>query len=83
MTKTAWAAMWRAKNKIDGKQRMLLLQHGVVKLFATRGFCLNWIEENYSYIRHRPELRREPYGWMMPVPVSVAIVPLRKAKVTP
>ena len=83
MTTTAWAAMWRSRNKLNGSTRFLLRKQRVVQTFPTRELAREWIELEYGYIRDRRDLRREPHGWMMPVPVRVAIVPLRKAKVTP
>ena len=69
----AWAAEWHSRNLLDGDQRYLI---GVpvppyVKLFRTRRECQKWIETNYGYIRNRPDLRAEPYGWRMPRPVRV------------
>lgn len=43
------------------------------RLFLTRRACREWIERTHSYIKHRKDLREEPHGWRMPVPVRVVI----------
>lgn len=82
-----WAAQWRSENRIDGRRRHLIGTigtepkqptdgHGraMTALFLTRAECREWIERNFGYIREREDLRSEPHGWSLPVPVKVEIV---------
>ena len=42
-------------------------------LFNTRKEARKFIKENYSFIRTRKDLRKEPHGWRMPKPVKVNV----------
>jgi hypothetical protein len=69
-----WAAQWRSRNRLDGYCEHLCFEPvGIPKLFTTRAAARAWIKERYGYIAQRPDLRREPHGWMMPRPVRVKI----------
>jgi hypothetical protein len=82
----AWAIEWRSQNKLDGETRHIVWQHvpGLgqcdFRLFPTRKRCKEFIESMYSYIRRRPDLRREPHGLRMPRPVRVSVTRMRKRK---
>lgn len=41
--------------------------------FRTRRAAAAFIKDRYGYIAERADLRREPHGWKMPVPVRVRI----------
>ena len=73
--RSAWGAMWRSSNRLDGVTRHLLCENCVPKLFVTRADARQWIEEHYGYIRRRGDLKQEPHGWQMPVAVRVCITP--------
>jgi hypothetical protein len=70
-----WGVLWRSKNKLDGKQEVIMYNNGsgIPYLFTTRHEARLFIEQ-FSYIRDRPDLRREPHGWRMPKPVRVKIM---------
>jgi hypothetical protein len=68
-----WAVLWRYENKLDGAQEHLIYDYGVPKLFPTRRQARYYIANGYSYIKTRPDLRAEPHGWKMPIPVRVEI----------
>lgn len=83
---TAWAIKWRSKNRLDGKRSNLVGRYAfgvpdvpahmagyTLMAFKTRKDAQAHIREYYSYIKDRPDLRREPFGWMMPQPVRVRI----------
>lgn len=75
-THEAWAVMWRCQNRMDGYRAWLLgsPDHQCrTLLFDTRAAAREFIAEKYGYIRTRPDLRREPHGWEMPMPVKVKI----------
>jgi hypothetical protein len=68
-----WAALWRSRNKLDGEISHLMTVHCVPVLFRTARATTEWIREHYGYIATRKDLRAEPYGWRMPIPVRVEI----------
>lgn len=71
-----WAAMWRQRNKLDGIRLQLIYSECCTPvLFRTRKDAKAWIDREYGYIRSRADLRKEPHGWRMPVPVKVTVAP--------
>lgn len=69
-----WALVWRGENKIDGKRNHIINKNCVPLLFLTRQQAREYNEEHYGYIRQRPDLREEPHGWKMPLPIKVKVV---------
>ena len=70
-----WGGMWRSENKLDGKTQHLLNRGGGVPLlFRTRKEVREFINQDYGYIREREDLREEPHGWKMPIPVRVKVI---------
>jgi hypothetical protein len=72
----AWAVLWRSQNALDGYRHDFLgtNQHpSRTILFDTRKQAREFIVAHYGYIRHRADLRAEPHGWKMPVPIRVTI----------
>lgn len=73
-TERRWAAKWRSKNFIDGTtEHFIRFQEGQICVFTTRKDARDFITEKYGYIKDRPDLRKEPHGWKMPIPVRVEI----------
>lgn len=70
---TYWGALWRSKNKMDGAKTHLLLSDGLPVLFLTRDEAREYIKYHYGYIKYRADLRSEPHGWKMPIPVRVDV----------
>ena len=68
-----WAVRWRHKNKRDGAYAHWMWDGTRPYLFRTRREAREWIEASHGYIRQRPDLRAEPFGWKLPVPVRVAV----------
>ena len=68
-----WGALWRSDNMLDGKNRHLIYKDGLPHLFRTKKQCAAWIAQEFHYIRTRKDLRLEPYGWKMPIPIEVSI----------
>ena len=68
-----WGVMWYSRNKRDGVSEHLICQECVPVLFATRRLARQWILRNYGYIKLRKDLKAEPHGWRMPVPVKVKV----------
>ena len=69
-----WAAQWRSHNLKDGRVRHLIHENYLPKLFRTRREGRGDISDRYSYIKYRADLRREPHGWRMPVPIKASVV---------
>lgn len=76
---TYWAVQWRSDNALDGRSRHIIWADGpqAMRLFRTRRECRAYIEQRFGYIRTRPDLRAEPHGWRMPIPVLVTLEPAR------
>ena len=45
----------------------------VTLTFKTKRAAVDFIKARFGYIAKRPDLRAEPHGWKMPVPVRVRI----------
>lgn len=67
-----WGVLWRSNSKLDGKREHLMCENRMPMLFITRKEAREWIERKYGYIKRREDLRSEPHGWKMPIPVRVA-----------
>lgn len=67
-SKTRWAVKWRSTH-----ESWLMSRQCLPLLFTTRKEARAWIEENYGYIRTRPDLRAAPHGWRMPQAVLVTV----------
>lgn len=78
-----WGVEWHSRNRLDGESRHLMfatpeppgVEHPV--LFRTRADARAWIARRFGYLRRRPDLRAEPFGWPMPRAVRVVILPER------
>jgi hypothetical protein len=81
-----WAIQWRSENKLDGKREFFMGRYTSrmvpipeefagcpIVLFETRRQAQKFIDDNYGYIREREDLRTEPHGWKMPIPVRVKV----------
>jgi hypothetical protein len=76
VTYTAWAILWRSDNLLDGESEYFLgmTDHPCRKaLFNTRAEARTFITKHFGYLRDRRDLRDEPHGWKMPVPMRVKI----------
>lgn len=73
---TAWAVLWRSASRATGRREHLIWSPagGPYALFRTRAECRRFIEQEWGYIRERADLRAEPHGWRMPIPVRVRVV---------
>lgn len=72
---SAWACLWRSCNALDGERSHLVRENCVPVLYPTRQLMRNYIVHKFGYIASRPDLKAEPHGWKMPVPVRVTISP--------
>ncbi len=71
---TLWGALWWHKNSLDGDGEHLLYDNNCKPaIFITRKESKKWIDENYSYIKTRKDLRAYPHGWRLPKPVRLTI----------
>ena len=77
---SAWGVMWKSENRLDGITRHLIFRNCVPALFVTRKDARQFIELHYAYIAVRKDLRTEPHGWRVPIPVRVTITPNEKLR---
>ena len=69
-----WAILERSDNRLDGKREWLVGDgSGLPRMFLSRSACRAYIQNYFSYIRTRPDLRAEPHGWKMPQAVKVLV----------
>lgn len=72
----AWGVEWHSRNLLDGEQRYLQWRPSGepnFTLFQTRREARTYIEQHYGYIRRRPDLQAEPFGWRVPQAVPVVV----------
>lgn len=84
-TTGGWAVKWREDSWLDGKSEYLIGRFGsggkipdilsgyITMVFKTREQARKFVKRKFGYIRKRPDLRREPHGWKMPVVVKVNV----------
>lgn len=72
-----WAAKWSQNNELDGHRENLIWHKLMPALFRSRQACRDFIEQEFGYIRNRPDLRAEPHCWRMPRAVKVDIKEIR------
>lgn len=65
----AWGVEWHSTNSLDGESCYLIW----TPLFRTRRECRAFVDEQFGYIRKRPDLQREPHGWRIPKAVRVVV----------
>ena len=76
-----WGALWRQNSYLDGGPRTHLINVKCLPvMFLTRRDARAFIEEKYGYIRTRKDLRAQPHGWRLPVPVRVKVRASTRAK---
>jgi len=68
-----YAVLFRSHTKREGKQQHLVHENFVPVLFPTRKEATAYIKAEYGLLAKRSELRKEPYGWRMPIPVRVHV----------
>ena len=69
-----WGVLWRSENKLDGKREYIMNGDRCVPvLFRTKKEANKLIQKRYGHIKDRPDLRKEPHGWKMPIPVKVKV----------
>ena len=67
-----WGLLWRSRNHVDGyREHLLYEQDGRPLMFQTRREVRQFAQEKYGYIKTRQDLRDEPHGWRMPMPVKL------------
>lgn len=66
-----WALLWRSQNQLDGYREHVMFENCRPLLFDTRREAREYREQKYGYLRSRPDLKAEPFGWRMPLPIKV------------
>ena len=70
----AWGVLWRVHTKAAGEiLSIIYAETGTPVLFKSKRLAKEWIRQNHASVAQRKDLRAEPYGWRMPVPVRVSI----------
>jgi hypothetical protein len=69
----SWAVAWESKNSREHRSHYLWDMGQAPALFRTRALARAFADERLGYIRKRPDLRAEPYGWKMPQAVRVTV----------
>jgi hypothetical protein len=72
----AWTILHRSRNQLDGFMSWYegdCTHASGIKLFQNRELTRKYIKERYGYIAERIDLKKEPYGWRMPVPVRILV----------
>jgi hypothetical protein len=76
---TRWGILFRSNCKLDGYREHLMSEPNDRRpnietlLFRSRAAARAYCIEHYWYIKARPDLQREPHGWLMPKVVRVSI----------
>lgn len=68
-----WAVKWRSYNEFAGKTEFFTCDGLNYVLFRTKKEAVQHIKNGYGYISEMRDLRVEPHGWRMPIPVRVKI----------
>lgn len=67
-----WAVKWEGLYHSDGLFESEFGSRPL--LFSTRAQARKYINEEWGYIRTRPDLRRPPHNWRMPEAVRVEVI---------
>ena len=65
-----WSLLWQ-----DRSDPHLIYGDAVPVLFMTRQEAREYAAERFGYIGRRPDLRRAPHHWRMPIPIRVEVAP--------
>ena len=84
-----WAILWRSKNHLNGETVYFVGVAGNLEptpawlrgykaiVFGTRREARAYIQNKYSYVAKRKDLRAEPHGWTVPKAVRVHVSVVR------
>jgi hypothetical protein len=66
-----WCILWSPgkKNKMTGDH--IIFKDCIPKMFTSKKDCKKWIDQEYSYIKERKDLRAAPYYWRLPKPARI------------
>jgi hypothetical protein len=73
-----WGLLWQSSSNLDGERAHIICDNCMPALFRTRQQARDYANERYGYIRNRADLRGEPHGWRMPIPVQMSVGIARK-----
>lgn len=71
-----WAIRHVSYNRLDGYHEYLEGDPDTqthLRLFQSRSGAREYISQKHGYMRTRPDLKREPFGWKVPVAVKVTL----------
>lgn len=76
--KILWGLLWNSYNQADGFSQYLLYDNCRPLFFDTREEARHYARLKYGYIKERKDLRDEPHGWRMPIPVKIRSIQWEK-----
>lgn len=68
-----WGVKFRSKCLLDGERSHLINKDFCPVMYRTRQGARDFINMHYGFLRERPDLKKEPHGWKIPIPVKVLI----------
>ncbi len=68
-----WGLLWYSSNQLNGVDQHLMWHGGKPLFFDTRREARAYHKVKYGYLRTRPDLQREPFGWTVPKVVKVVL----------
>lgn len=75
-----WGVLWRTTTALGGRDTYIINGKDCLPmLFLTQRKAREFIVREYGYIKTRRDLRSEPHGWRMPIPVRVKVCVLTVA----
>lgn len=74
-----WGVLWRSRNKRDGVTEHIIFDNCIPLMYRTRQQARDTIKQRWGHLLDRGDLRAEPHGWRMPVPVRILVTVKRRA----
>jgi len=68
-----WGIKWISDCKLDGHTEYITGNTMGWDVFRTRAEARAFREKRYGYLRNRPDLKAEPFGWKMPQVIKVIL----------
>ena len=68
-----WGIKWVSDSRLDGHTEYICGTLTGWEVFRTRAEARSFRNSHYGYIRDRPDLKAEPFGWKLPQVIKVII----------
>ena len=73
-----WGLLWHSRNRLDGLRESLCWEDRTLLMFHTRQEARSYATKQDGYIKTRKDLRQEPHGWRLPMPVRLISIQWKK-----